>query len=474
MQGTVAQSPQGIRRLRAAHAGYATVVRPVHFLPSLLLALLALLASLACLPVLVSAETVPSSGDGRVLVAPLTGPVDPVMLEFTDRVLDRAEDDGYDAVVLELDTPGGLSTSMDDIVRSIVGADLPVYVFVGPSGGRAASAGVFITYAADVAAMSPGTNIGSATPISSGGEELPKDLRKKVINDAVAKITELARERERDPEFAEQAIREAENVGARSALRRGVVEYVVEDVRELLEASDGTSVEPKGYRLELGDAKVERMEVPLTLRILKKLVDPNLLFLLFGAGVIGLAFEITHPGAVIPGVTGGISLLIALFGLSVLPASGAGIALLVLAAALFAGEAIAPGGGVLGGGGAVAMLVGALLLFDDSSGYGVSPVLAIAMAAALAAFFGLLLRKAVQSRRLAPTTAADGLVGMTGVVRRDIAAGDIGTVFVDGELWQARAGRDIGEGERVRVSAVDGLRVEVEREISSSNEGVLE
>ncbi len=409
-----------------------------------------------------AATDVPDSGDGRVLVAPLTGTVDPVMLEFTERVLDRAVDDGFDAVVFELDTPGGLSTSMDDIVRAIVGSKLPVYVYVSPSAGRAASAGVFITYAADVAAMAPGTNIGSATPISSNGQELPKDLRRKVINDAVAKITELAKERDRDEDFAEAAIREAENLGAREALDQDVVEYVVDDVRELLEVSDGDTVQPKDLTLHLADARIEHTEPPLSLRILKKLVDPNLLFLLFGAGVIGLAFELTHPGVVLPGVAGGICFLLALFGLSVLPASGAGIALLVLAAALFAAEAIAPGGGLLGTGGAVSLLLGGLLLFDDSSGYGVSPWLAAGMALTMGAFFIFLLRKAVQTRRLAHTTSGSSLVGMPGTIRRTPTSDEAGIVFVDGELWKARAASGVSVGDRVRVTAVDGLELDVE------------
>ncbi len=434
-------------------------MRPVSWIISLLVTCSLLLA--AGLATASATQTVPESGNGKVLVAPLTGTVDPVMLEFTERVLAHGEQDGFDAVVFELDTPGGLSTSMDDIVRAIVASKLPVYVYVSPSGGRAASAGVFITYASDVAAMAPGTNIGSATPISSGGEQLPEDLRKKVINDAVARITELARERDRDGAFAEAAIREAENVGAREAKKLGVVEYIAKDVRDLLEQSAGTTVQPKNLKLALDDAAIERTEPPWTLRILKKLVDPNLLFLLFGAGIIGLAFELTHPGAVLPGVAGGICFLLALFGLSVLPASGAGIALLVLATALFAAEAIAPGGGILGGGGAVALLLGGLLLFDDSSGYGVSPWVATAMAITLGAFFIFILRKAVQTRRLAHTTSGGSLVGMHGTVRRPMTGDAPAAVFVDGEIWRARTSGGLSVGDRVRVTAVDGLELEV-------------
>lgn len=418
-----------------------------------------------------SAQTVPEQGTGRVLVAPLTGTVDPVMLEFTDRVIARAERDGFDAVVFELDTPGGLSTSMDDIVRSIIATNLPVYLYVSPSGGRAASAGVFITYAADVAAMAPSTNIGSATPINSNGEELPKDLRRKVINDAVAKITELAKERDRNEQFAEDAIRKASNVGARKALDIGIIEYVAEDVRDLLEQSSGVTVEPKGLTLQLADAKIEEMTLPWTLQILKKIVDPNLLFLLFGAGVIGLAFELTHPGVVLPGVAGALALLVALFGLSVLPATGAGIALLVLAAALFAAEAISPGGGVLGVGGALALLLGALMLFDDASGYGVSPALALGVSATIAAFFLLVLRKAWHVRQLAPSTGSGSLIGMQGVVRSNLGSGEPGSVYVDGELWRARAADEVRVGEQVLVTAVDGMEIEVAPISGAPSEG---
>ncbi|MEO6866620.1 MAG: nodulation protein NfeD, partial [Gaiellales bacterium] len=393
--------------------------------------------------------------------------------EFTTRVLEKAERDSFDAVVFELDTPGGLSTSMDDIVRAIVAAKRPVYVFVSPSGGRAASAGVFITYAADVAAMAPGTNIGSATPISSGGEELPKDLRKKVINDAVARITELAKERDRNAEFGESAIRDAENVGAREALKRDVIEYIAEDVDGLLAASAGATVKPKGYTLKLKGAELERMEMTWPLRILKRIVDPNLLFLLFGAGVLGLAFEITHPGSIFPGMVGGISFLIALFGLSVLPATGTGIALLVLATALFAAEAIAPGGGLLGGGGAIALLLGALLLFDDDSGYGVSPVLAVGMALAFGLFFVVVVQKALQARRLRQTTGGDSMIGLIGSTRAAIAAGETGTVYVDGELWRGRAQQPIAADIPVRVTGIQGLLIDVEPVTGETDEGTV-
>jgi membrane-bound serine protease (ClpP class) len=441
----------------------------VRFRPILLLS--CLLAMLVMPAGAGASRDVPSSGDGRVLVAPLTGAVDPVMLEMTNRVIERAENEAFDAIVLELDTPGGLSTSMDDIVKAIVATDLPVYVYVSPSGGRAASAGVFITYAGDVAAMAPGTNIGSATPISGNGQELPEDLRKKVINDAVARIVELAAERGRDEQFGEDAIRDARNVGAREALELGVIEYIADDVPDLLEQSDGATVQPKDLTLNLAGAEIERMEVPLPLRILKRLVDPNVLMLLFGAGIIGIAFELTHPGQFLPGIAGGIALLLALFGLSVLPATGAGIALLVLATALFAAEAVAPGGGVLGVGGAVALLVGSLMLFDDSSGYGVSPVLAVGMALTIGGFFTLVLRKAVQARKLATTTDTSALVGMHGVLRREAAGEQLGAVFVDGELWQARATDGARVGDRVRIVAVEGLEVDVQATTEAAGEG---
>lgn len=289
----------------------------------------------------------------------------------------------------------------------------------------------------------------------------------------VARITELAKERDRNAEFGESAIRDAENVGAREALKRDVIEYIAEDVDGLLAASAGATVKPKGYTLKLKGAELERMEMTWPLRILKRIVDPNLLFLLFGAGVLGLAFEITHPGSIFPGMVGGISFLIALFGLSVLPATGTGIALLVLATALFAAEAIAPGGGLLGGGGAIALLLGALLLFDDDSGYGVSPVLAVGMALAFGLFFVVVVQKALQARRLRQTTGGDSMIGLIGSTRAAIAAGETGTVYVDGELWRGRAQQPIAADIPVRVTGIQGLLIDVEPVTGETDEGTV-
>jgi membrane-bound serine protease (ClpP class) len=277
----------------------------------------------------------------------------------------------------------------------------------------------------------------------------------------VARVRELADERGRDAAFGEDAIRDARNVGAREALEIGAVEYVATDVRDLLRQSDGAHVRPKDLTLHLADASLTHVGMPWTLRVLKRITDANLLYLLFGAGIIGLMFELTHPGVLLPGIAGGICLLVALYGMSVLPASGTGIALLVLGAALLAAESVAPGGGVLGAGGAIALVLGAMLLFDDSSGYGVSPALAIGTSVGLVAFFAIVLRKAARARRLPSPTDASFLVGQLATVQRPIAPEQAGSVLVDGELWQARSEVRIAAGERVLVSRVEGLFVDV-------------
>lgn len=398
-----------------------------------------------------------------VLVAPLEGAIDPASADFVERVLDEAQERDASAVVLTMDTPGGLSSSMDAIVKQIVNArSMPVVVYVSPSGARAGSAGAFITMASDVAAMAPGTTIGSATPINSSGDDIGGDLRKKVVNDAASKMRTLARERGRNAELAERFVREAENVTADEALEQDVIEYVASDLDDLLDDAHGTRIEPKDIELRTEDAVVERVEVPLTLRLLKILIDPNLLFLLFSGGLLGLAFELTHPGSVVPGVAGVILLLLALYGLQVLPTTGAGIGFLLLAVALFAGEALFASSGVLGGGGAVSLFLGGLLLFENGSGYAIDVWLLVVVSVVLGMLLYFVARKALQASRSEVRTGAEFLVGERGRVRRPLDPQ--GTVFVQGELWQARSstGALIGADVEVVVRRVNGMELEVE------------
>lgn len=421
-----------------------------------------------------AAPAVAADGKSRVLVAPIEGAIDPVTRDFVKQVLNRAERDSFDAVVFEMDTPGGLMSSMDDIKKEFLAERrFPVMVWVGPSGARAASAGAFITMASDVAAMAPGTNIGSATPIQGSGKDIGGDLRKKVINDAVASMKALAKEHGRDPKFAEDAIVKAANIDAREAKQRGVVEFVAESVPDLLKQADGFVTKPKQLRVEVANASITRVEMSWSKRLLKLIIDPNIIFLLFSAGIIGLGFELTHPGVIFPGVAGAICLVIALFGLQVLPTTTAGVVLLLLAAAFIAAEITVVSHGVLGAGGAICLFLGGLLLFKRDSGLSVDIWLLVTITLCFGGFFMFVVRKIASARRSPVRSGAEGVVGSVGVVKRALAPD--GRVYVQGELWDAFSsdGQEIAADTRVEVTRLDGMRLEVKPvDIPSGSEAV--
>jgi membrane-bound serine protease (ClpP class) len=412
----------------------------------------------------------------KVLEAPIEGAIDPVTKEWVERTISRAQDDDFDAVVFTMDTPGGLSTSMDDIVKSIVNAeDIPIFVWVGPRGARAASAGAFILNSSDIAAMAPSTNVGSATPVTSNGGDIPKDLRKKVINDAATKNVTLARDHGRDEKFAEDAVREAANIDEQEALDRGVIEYVASSVEDLLDQADGRQTKPKDLTVSTKNAEIERTELPFTLRFLKLIIDPNVLFLLFSAGLLGLAFEITHPGTLFPGVVGGLCLIIALFGFQVLPINAAGIILMFLAFGLFLSEAFVVSHGVLGAGGAVALAVGGALLFDRDSGYSVDLWLVILVGLLFAGLFGFVIRKAMDARKAPVQTGEEVMMSQEALVHTDLDP--VGSVFYDGATWSARVLDDgslttpspIVAGDTVRITGRDGLTLIVQKVIDTES-----
>lgn len=391
------------------------------------------------------------AGPPRVLAVQFDHAVNPVTQELVVDAIARAEDEGYAAVVVLLDTPGGLDSSMREIVQAQLSARVPVIVYVAPDGARAASAGVFLMMAADVAAMAPQTNLGSSTPISVQGGELPEDARRKAINDAAAYLRALAEEHGRDGDWAELAVREGANLTARDAARRNVVDAVAPDLATLLERIDGTRTEPKGLVLETAGARVEYVELSTWRSILNVLIDPNLIVILLSVGVLGIIIEVASPGLVVPGTLGALSLVLALFGLQALPLGWAGIALMALAAGLFAAEAFAPGVGVFAACGAVAFAAGALLLFDPAGDdFAVSAWVAVGVGAALAALATLAVVKAGQANRPASRTGGRELIGEVGVVREALAP--TGAVFVRGELWRAHApGPALAPGTRVEV-----------------------
>ncbi|MGH3093002.1 MAG: NfeD family protein [Gaiellaceae bacterium] len=418
--------------------------------------------------VVLAALLVPAAAAGqerpRVLAAEFENDINPVTQDYLIGAIERGEEEGYDAVVILLDTPGGLDSSMREIIEAELAAEVPVVVYVAPPGSRSASAGVFITLAADVAAMAPQTNIGSSTPIAVGGGEIPEDLRKKVVNDAAAYIREIAEEHGRNGDWAERAVRQASNIGAQEALEIGVVDVVAPDLPALLEEIDGVRTEPKGLVLDTAGAEVDRIQMSLWKRILDTIVDPNIIVLLMSLGVLGITVEIFNPGLIFPGTIGAISLIVGLFGLQVLPVSWAGLLLLLLAAGFFVAEAYVTSHGALALAGAASFVVGALMLFDPAGpDYQVSLSVALAVGGAMALITLLVVAKIVQARRRPAQTGQEELVGEVGVVRSALQPS--GLVFVHGEIWRAHTDGDpIPAGATIRVEAIeDGLVLTVRR-----------
>ena len=399
----------------------------------------------------------------RVLAVKFENDVNPVTQDYVNGEIDRANDNGYDAVVILLDTPGGLGSSMTKIYKKELASKIPVIVYVSPDGARAASAGVWIGQAADILAMAPQTNIGSSTPISVGGEDIQKDLRRKVVNDAAASLRALAREHGRNVRWADAAVRRASNLNAREALAQNVVDVVAPSLPALLNQIDGRKTKPKGLVLHTAGAEITHVDMPFWSKILDTLIDPNLIVLFMSIGTLGIIVELWNPGLIFPGTTGAICLILGLFGLQVLPISAAGLLLMLLAFAFFAAEAFVPSHGALTVAGAVCFVLGALLLFEPAGEtYEVSLPAVIAIAATLAGLMALVAFKIVQVRRAPVVTGDSELLGQIGVVRERLAP--TGLVFVHGELWKARSnGEPLEPGTNVKIEGIDDdLVLEVE------------
>jgi len=404
-----------------------------------------------------------ASASGPRVLAIRFGPdleVNPVTQDYVTGQLSRAAKDGYDAAVILLDTPGGLSSSMKTITTAELAAKLPVIVYVSPDGARAASAGVWIAQAADVLAMAPTTNIGSSTPIDASGQNLGSDLRRKVVNDAAASLTALAQSHHRNTRWPALAVRKASNLTAREALRMNVIDVLAPSLPALLRKLDGyrTKDAERPFTLHLASARIDTVSPGFLTRLLNAIIDPNIISLLFLAGIAGIGFEIFHPGVVLPGALGGVALVTALFGFSVLPISWAGLALVLLGVALLVIDAHVVTHGALTLSGLVSLAVGMLMLFHDAPApYHTSLPLVISLTVALGAFWAIALGKAVQVRRRPVSVGPQRIVGQEGVVRAP------GLVFVAGELWRARRadGGELPVGTRVRVEAVHGLELTV-------------
>jgi membrane-bound serine protease (ClpP class) len=401
-------------------------------------------------------------GGGAVSIE-LNGSIDPATAGWAETALEDAAAADRRLVIIRLDTPGGLDASMREIVRAIIAAPMPVVVHVAPSGARAASAGLFITQAADVAVMAPGTNIGSATPVSlsgEGGEETV--LGRKIRNDAVAYVRALAEAHGRNADLAERMVRDAVNVTARRAEREGLVDVVAEDQAALMAAIDGFEVQgPKAQTLRTAELGVQRRDTPTLVEIEQLLVNPTVAYLLLLAGLAGLAIEAFSPGLVGPGLFGAIALVLGLYGTAQLPVSAAGIVLLALGLGFLAAEVFVAGG-ILGIAGTAALVVGGLVLFDtDSEALAVSVPAALAVGLLLGGLVLFAANRALAARRRAPRGGREDLVGRRGEVR--VPLDPTGQVYVQGALWRARSADEasVERGRPVVVEAVEGLTLTV-------------
>ena len=402
-------------------------------------------------------------GTDKAVSIELSGTIDPATEAWMARALEDAADDAAELVIVRLDTPGGLDTSMREIVKDIIAAPMPVVVYVSPNGARAASAGLFVTQAADVAAMAPQTNIGSASPISIGGEDIGEVLGRKIENDAAAYVRALAEEHGRNPDLAEEMVRDATNVTAAEALEAGLIDIVASDTQDLLAQLDGFDVEgPKATTLDTEGLEVEERDMPFQYEVLQIIVNPNVAFLLILAGIIGLAVEIFSPGLILPGATGLVSLVIGLFASAQLPVTAAGVTLLILGVALLIAETQLPTGGIMGVLGVVSLSISGLLLFDTNEDFDVSVPLVIAVAVVFGVAVLWVGRKVMEARRGKVHTGYEELVGAVGDVR--VPIDPLGQVFVQGALWRAERAGDGGvipSGARVRVEDVEGLTLRV-------------
>ncbi len=412
-----------------------------------------------------SSPTVPATaGPTQVDLLVYDGVINPVAAEYLVDGITAAQAAGREAVIIQLDTPGGLDTSMRMIIKAISASTVPVIVYVAPSGSRAASAGVFITIAAHVAAMAPGTNIGSAHPVAMGGGEMDATMKAKVENDAAAYLKSIAEKRGRNAAWAEEAVRKSVNVTEREAVKLNVVDLVADDADALLAAVDGRMVttEAGSRRLSTKGALIQRLPLGWRLRLLNALIDPNVAYVLMLLGTYGLLYELMSPGAILPGVVGGICLILALYAFQTLPINYAGLMLILLALLLFVAEIKVPSYGLLTIGGIVAMFLGSVMLMKSDLPYmRISFRVIVPSVLGTALFFAFVVGMAARTLGKKPVTGSEALIGMHGVVRSDLAP--VGSILIHGELWKAQSEETIRHGDQVEVTGVDGLQLRVRR-----------
>lgn len=398
-----------------------------------------------------------------VYLITIDAPVTPTVAEYIIKSIDRASKDQAEALVIRLNTPGGLVDSTNHIVIKMMASEVPTVVYVSPSGGRAASAGVFITLAANIAAMAPTTHIGAASPVQMEGK-MDETMAKKVTNDLAAMIRGIAEKRGRNQKWAEDAVRKAVSATETEALRLRVIDVIAPDIQSLLGQINGKTVDVVFGRraLKTKDAKIKEIEMSLRHKILAIISNPNVAYLLMILGFYGLYFELSNPGAIFPGVAGAIFLILAFYALQTLPINYAGLLLIMLGIVLFILEAFITSHGILGVGGAVAMFLGSIMLIDSPlPALRVSWAVIIPVVAASAVLFIVTLTVAIRAQRSKVDTGKEGLIGLVGEARTDIGAD--GQIFVRGEYWNAKSDEPIKKGEKVVVVAVEGLRLHVKK-----------
>ena len=432
-------------------------VRPPHPLHAHFFVLL-----LAVFIIVIGQADAAFSADPFVTVATYEGVINPVSAEYLHDALTSAEESGAQALVIALNTPGGLDSSMRLIIKDITGAAVPVIVYVSPSSGRAASAGVFITMAGHVAAMAPGTNIGAAHPVNMGGGEMDKTMKEKVENDSVAYIKSIAQQRGRNAAWAEDAVRKSVSITEREAIKLKVIDLVADDLPALLKQLDGRTIQLPSRTTVLKTAGAGMHEFPMGLRLewLKAISDPNIAYLLMTIGTIGIIAELYSPGAILPGIVGAISLILAFYAFQSLPVNYAGVLLFLLGIVFFVLEASVTSYGLLAIGGIVSMVLGSVMLIKTDaeflriSWFVIVPVVTTATLVAFSIVgFG------VKAMRRRPATGREEMVGLVGIVKTALAPQ--GQLAVHGELWEAVSDQPLRPGDEAEVTAVDGLRLRV-------------
>lgn len=424
-------------------------------LQSLLIAVGAMLTLLLTAPL-------PVRADSSVVLATYDGVINPVSAEYLHDALISAQETHAQALIIRLNTPGGLDQSMRLIIKDLTGATIPVIVYVAPTSGRAASAGVFITMAAHVAAMAPGTNIGAAHPVSVGGGEMDETMKEKVENDSVAYIKSIAEQRGRNATWAEEAVRKSVSVTEREAVKLKVVDLIAEDIPALLKQLDGRTITlPAGPAvLHTEDATVREFPMGLRLELLKTLSDPNIAYLLMTIGTIGIIAELYNPGAILPGVVGAISLILAFYSFQSLPVNYAGVLLFLLGIVFFILEASVTSYGLLGIGGVVSMLLGSVMLIKtDAEFLQISWSVILPVVVLMGAFSLLIVGMGLRAMRGRPVTGREEMVGLVGVVKTALTPH--GQLAVHGELWEATSDQPLQAGDEAEVVRMDGLRLHV-------------